>query len=332
MVSRGVRLRVHYFLMHISLNMNHVASVTFTIGLAVLGILLQRLAEWLRAQYMDNNRSDVESHIISPSDLHVTLDDIGGLAGAKKEIRLFVLLPLRHYDVFSRAITSDLHPPNGILLHGPPGTGKTMLAKAIAKESGIPFLSLSAASLESKWYGETAARIREIFAYARKHAPCILFFDEIDGLGKRRSDLDSGASFTLKTELLQNMSGIHSNDHDGVIVIGCTNNISCLDPALQRRFPRKIYVGLPDEEERLNILKLVTRNSDTNHTDLQYVSQHSPTYSGSDIYALYKHAIRLSLQKALEKVHSGKLDVHRLASSRVRISRKEWRAALLQAS
>ena len=153
-----------------------------------------------------------------------------------------------------------LHPTKGMLFHGPPGTGKTMIARAIAAECNVPFVALTLASLENKYYGETSRLLRATFSLAKKLQPCILFFDEIDGLLRARTQSDQSCVYNLKTEMLNYMDGIAGAQNDAIFIIGCTNTVESLDPAVRRRLPRVYHVGLPNLDDRRAILQSMTEH------------------------------------------------------------------------
>lgn len=221
------------------------------------------------------------------------LDDIGGLEAIKEDLRRSVILPLRHPHIFFKG-PKALLPPKGVLLHGPPGTGKTLLAKAIATESNATFLALSSATLESKWWGESAKLVEAAFRLARTELqPCVVFFDEIDGMGRTRTEHDQACVYSFKTELLRNMDGFDTNQ-DGVpaavMVVACTNNVNALDAALRRRLPHVIHVGRPDTKARLDILHKITRTDVIPASVLSTVASLTEGYTGSDLAALYADA------------------------------------------
>lgn len=219
------------------------------------------------------------------------LQSVGGHADAKRELWRCVVLPLTRPELFGSS-AGLMPPPCGVLMHGPPGTGKTMLARATAVESEANFLAVTASTLESKWWGETPKLLEAAFKVARRHAPCIIFFDEIDGLGGRvRSDGDDSGAYTLKCELLRHMDAVHARHGEeeggGVAVIACTNCPQRLDPALRRRFERHVHVGLPNADERLVILQ---RLGVDDVALASRVAQATSGCSGAELRALHREA------------------------------------------
>ena len=222
-----------------------------------------------------------------------SLDDIGGYEAVKTALRRSVVLPLRHARVFFDARTPSLRPPPGVLLAGPPGTGKTLLARACARESGANFLPLHSAALESKWWGESPKLLQAAFRLARTTlAPCIVFFDEIDGLGRRRTEQDQSCVYSFKCELLRNIDGLDKDADAPVAVLACTNCPERLDPALRRRFASTVVVPLPSRDERRAILAVLTRgdDADVDPAALDRVADATQGRSGADLAALHAEA------------------------------------------
>jgi SpoVK/Ycf46/Vps4 family AAA+-type ATPase len=238
---------------------------------------------------LDSYEHQIYQHLIDPSAIDETLNSIGGLSGIKEDIRMHVLMPLKQPKLFFSS--KQLTPSKGILFHGPPGTGKTMLARAIASEAKASFLSLSLSSLENKYYGESSKLIRGTFSLAKKIQPSIVFFDEIDGLLKKRSDFDQSAVYGFKTELLSQIDGMESKASDAIFVIGTTNNLSSLDDAIKRRLPRVYEIKRPNFNERIEIFRLkLSEERIVDETLLSWLSGLTDNFSGSDIQELLKQA------------------------------------------
>jgi len=235
-----------------------------------------------------------EVYIETPN---VRWDDIGGLEDVKQELRECVEWPLKHPEAFERM---GIKPPKGVLLFGPPGCGKTLLAKAVATESEANFISVKGPELLSKWVGESERGIREVFRRARTVSPAIIFFDEIDALAPRRDLIygDAGVTQRVVSQLLTEMDGLIVLKD--VVVIGATNRPDMLDPALLRpgRFDRLIYVPPPDEDTRYKILKIYTKNMPlADDVNLREIAKKTQYYSGADIEALCREAAMMALRR-----------------------------------
>jgi transitional endoplasmic reticulum ATPase len=234
----------------------------------------------------------------------VTYEDIGGLKKVIDKVREMIELPLKYPQLFKKL---GIDPPKGILLYGPPGTGKTLLAKAVANETAAYFISVNGPEIMNKYYGESEARLREIFEEARQHAPSIIFIDEIDAIAPRREEVHGEVEKRVVAQLLALMDGLEPREN--VIVIGATNVPNLLDPALRRpgRFDREIEFPVPDEEGRYEILQIHTRNMplDSN-VDLRKLAEMTHGFVGADLAALTKEAAMKAIRRYLPNLDLSK--------------------------
>jgi len=239
---------------------------------------------------------------------NVRWEDIGGLENVKHQLIEAVEWPLKYPEKFERL---GIRPPRGILLYGPPGCGKTLLAKAIATESEANFISVKGPEIFNKWVGESEKAIREIFRKARQAAPCIVFFDEIESVVTRKDLMDdsSGVANRVASQLLAEMDGIE--ELSDVIVLGATNRPDLLDPAILRpgRFDRLIYVPPPDEKSRYQILKIYTNKMPlAPDVSLKEIASKTEWYSGADLAALCREAAMSALRRNLDAEYVARED------------------------
>jgi len=235
----------------------------------------------------------------------VTYEDIGGLKNVIQRVRELIELPLKYPEVFKRL---GIDPPKGVLLYGPPGTGKTLLAKAVANETQSYFISINGPEIMSKFYGESEQRLREIFEEAKKHAPTIIFIDEIDAIAPKRDEVIGEVERRVVAQLLALMDGLEARGD--VIVIAATNRPNAVDPALRRpgRFDREIEIPLPDRQGRLEILQIHTRNMplETNDpkekVDLEKLADITHGYTGADLAALAREAAMHALRRYMPMI------------------------------
>jgi len=229
----------------------------------------------------------------------ITYEDIGDLEEAKQRIREIVELPLKHPELFRRL---GIEPPKGVLLHGPPGCGKTLLAKAVANEAGAYFIAINGPEIMSKFYGESEARLREIFKEAEENAPAIIFIDEIDAIAPKREEVTGEVEKRVVAQLLTLMDGLR--ERGNVIVIAATNRPDAVDPALRRpgRFDREIAIGMPDKRARKEILLVHTRNMPlADDVNLDEIAEMTHGYTGADLAALCREAAMAALRRAISK-------------------------------
>ncbi|MDO5862243.1 MAG: AAA family ATPase, partial [Thermoplasmata archaeon] len=256
----------------------------------------------------------------------VSYDDIGGLGDAVRKIREMVELPLRHPELFKRL---GVEAPKGVLLHGPPGTGKTMLAKAVAGETSSNFVSIGGPEIVSKFYGESEGKLREIFKEAEENAPSIIFIDEIDSIAPKREEVTGEEERRIVAQLLSLMDGLNSRGK--VVVIGATNRPNSIDEALRRpgRFDREIEIGIPDRDGRLEILQIHTRGMPlADDVDLDWLADKTHGYSGADISALTKEAAMAALRRVLPDVDLEAEEIPREVLNRISVTRDDFKAAL----
>ncbi len=230
-------------------------------------------------------------------DTEVRYEDIGGLEKEIEKIREMVELPLRFPKLFKHL---GIDPPKGVILYGPPGCGKTLLAKAVANESEASFFAINGPEITSKYYGESEAKLREIFRKAEENAPSIIFIDELDSIAPKREDVSGEAEKRVVAQLLTLMDGLKGRGQ--VIVIGATNRIDAIDPALRRpgRFDREIEIRIPDEKGRYEIFKIHTRGMPlADDVDIRKLASITHGYTGADIQAICREAAMKALKRNL---------------------------------
>ena len=239
----------------------------------------------------------VSESIVKVGNVHY--EDIGGLEDAKQKIRELVELPIRYPELFERL---GIEPPKGVLLYGSPGTGKTLLAKAVANESDANFISISGPELVSKFVGESEEKLREIFKNANEKAPSIIFMDEIDAIAPRREESTNEVERRMVSQMLTLMDGVGQRGQ--VIVLAATNRPDAIDPALRRpgRFDREIEIGVPGRNARKEILQIHTRNMPMKDVDIDELANKTHGYTGADLNALVREAAMATLRTILPKI------------------------------
>ncbi|MHA1937193.1 MAG: CDC48 family AAA ATPase [Candidatus Thorarchaeota archaeon] len=260
----------------------------------------------------------------------VTYEEIGGLADAIQRIREMVELPMRHPEIFKRL---GIDPPRGLILHGPPGTGKTLLAKAVAGESEANFVHINGPEIMSKFYGESEQKLRKIFEEAEENAPSIIFIDELDAIAPKREDVQGEVERRVVAQLLATMDGLKARGQ--VIVIGATNRVNALDPALRRpgRFDREIEIGVPDETGRLEVLHIHSRGmpltaEGDNRVDLQNLAHITHGFVGADLNALCREAAMKALRRYLPQFNLEDEEIPQEVLDELEVNNEDFLGAL----
>uniref|UniRef100_A0A6M2DYD1 Putative aaa+-type atpase n=1 Tax=Xenopsylla cheopis TaxID=163159 RepID=A0A6M2DYD1_XENCH len=243
----------------------------------------------------------IASHLVVPKDLKVTWSDIAGLELVIQELRETVILPIQRKELFEGSLLTQA--PKGVLLHGPPGCGKTLIAKATAKEAGTRFINLDVSILTDKWYGESQKLAAAVFSLAVKLQPCIVFVDEIDSFLRSRNSHDHEATAMMKAQFMSLWDGLNTDPNCTVIIMGATNRPQDLDRAILRRMPATFHIGMPVKQQRLKILELILDNEPTaEDVDLEALSKLTDGFSGSDLRELCRNA---SVYRVRDYMHTG---------------------------
>ncbi|RKU48924.1 hypothetical protein DL546_009081 [Coniochaeta pulveracea] len=265
----------------------------------------------------------VALEVVAPEDIPVGFDAIGGLEDIIEELKESIIYPLTMPHLYSHAAPL-LSAPSGVLLYGPPGCGKTMLAKAVAHESGASFINLHISTLTEKWYGDSNKLVRAVFSLAQKLQPAIIFIDEIDAvLGTRRSN-EHEASGMVKAEFMTLWDGLTSSSAEGVpariVVLGATNRINDIDEAILRRMPKKFAVPLPDKAQRKRILQLVLgpTKTDPEQFDIDYIARVTAGMSGSDLKEACRDAAMIPMREYIREHRASGQAMSSIDPSKVR--------------
>ncbi|MEM1943236.1 MAG: CDC48 family AAA ATPase [Candidatus Caldarchaeum sp.] len=256
----------------------------------------------------------------------VSYEDIGGLHDELQRIREMIELPLKHPELFKHL---GIEPPKGVILYGPPGTGKTLIAKAIANETGAHFVSINGPEIMSKFYGESEARLREVFQEAEQNSPSIIFIDELDAIAPKRGEVTGEVERRVVSQLLTLMDGLKSRGQ--VVVIGATNRIEAIDPALRRpgRFDREIRIGVPDRNGRKEILLIHTRRMPlSDDVNLDELAEITHGFVGADIAALTREAAMNALRRYLPQIDLEKEVIPADVLEKIKVTREDFANAL----
>ncbi len=260
----------------------------------------------------------------------ITYEDVGGLHGELARIREMVELPLKHPELFERL---GIEPPRGVLLYGPPGSGKTLIARAVANETDATFFHVSGPEVIHKFYGESEAHLRAIFEQARSKAPSIIFIDEIDAIATKREDVrgDQAVERRVVAQLLALMDGLEARGQ--VVVIGATNLPDVLDPALRRpgRFDREIEIDAPDRAGRRGILEIHTRGMPlASDVDLDRLAETTHGFVGADLAALGREAAMAALRRAMPRLHLEDGEIPYASLLELEVGMDDFRQALTE--
>ncbi|KAI3501990.1 hypothetical protein L1887_30020 [Cichorium endivia] len=263
-------------------------------------------AQNLKNLAKDEYESNFISAVVPPGEIGIKFDDIGALEDVKTALHELAILPMKRPELFSRG--NLLRPCKGILLFGPPGTGKTLLAKALATEAGANFISITGSTLTSKWFGDAEKLTKALFSFASKLAPVIVFVDEVDSLlGARGGGFEHEATRRMRNEFMAAWDGLRSKDSQRILILGATNRPFDLDDAVIRRLPRRIYVDLPDADNRFKILKIFLAQENVEPGfDIRSLANATEGYSGSDLKNLCIAAAYRPVQELLDEEKKGK--------------------------
>ncbi|XP_070821372.1 outer mitochondrial transmembrane helix translocase [Chaetodon trifascialis] len=243
---------------------------------------------------------NIASHLVDPQTMKVSWRDIAGLDEVINELQDTVILPFQKRHLL--AGSKLFQPPKGVLLFGPPGCGKTMIAKATAKASGCKFINLQASTLTDMWYGESQKLTAAVFSLAVKIQPCIVFIDEIDSFLRTRSSLDHEATAMMKAQFMSLWDGLDTSSTTQVMVMGATNRPQDVDQAILRRMPTTFHVGLPNTRQRQDILRLILAGENlSNAINLKEIAEKTEGYSGSDLRELCRDAAMYRVRDYVRK-------------------------------
>ncbi|MHA1882913.1 MAG: CDC48 family AAA ATPase [Candidatus Thorarchaeota archaeon] len=260
----------------------------------------------------------------------VTYEEIGGLSEHIRRVREMIELPMKHPELFKKL---GIDPPKGLILHGPPGTGKTLLAKAVASESEANFIHINGPEVMSKFYGESEQKLRKIFEDAEENAPSIIFIDELDAIAPKREDVQGEVERRVVAQLLATMDGLKARGQ--VVVIGATNRVNALDPALRRpgRFDREIEIGVPDETGRLEVLHIHSREmpltkEGENKVELSELAKITHGFVGADLQALCREAAMKALRRYLPEMNLEDDEIPQDVLDKLEVNSEDFKGAL----
>ncbi|XP_039094470.1 ATPase family AAA domain-containing protein 1 isoform X3 [Hyaena hyaena] len=270
------------------LSRNEVVGLIFR--LTIFGAVTYFTIKWMVDAIDPTRKQKVEAQ------KQVTWSDIAGLDDVITDLKDTVILPIKKKHLFENSRL--LQPPKGVLLYGPPGCGKTLIAKATAKEAGCRFINLQPSTLTDKWYGESQKLAAAVFSLAIKLQPSIIFIDEIDSFLRNRSSSDHEATAMMKAQFMSLWDGLDTDHSCQVIVMGATNRPQDLDSAIMRRMPTRFHINQPALKQREAILRLILKNENVDrHVDLLEVAQETDGFSGSDLKEMCRDAALLCVRE-----------------------------------
>ncbi|XP_058061023.1 outer mitochondrial transmembrane helix translocase [Anopheles bellator] len=265
--------------------------------------ILRRLGPNIKkaaVQSLNDYEMVIASHLVVPDNITVSWESVAGLDHVCQEIKESLVFPVCHRDMFAGSALYQA--PKGVLLYGPPGCGKTLIAKATAKEAGMRFINLDVAMLTDKWYGESQKLASAVFSLAVKIQPCIIFIDEIDSFLRARNSSDHEATAMMKTQFMMLWDGLNTESDSTVIVMGATNRPQDLDKAILRRMPAQFHIGMPSEEQRHKILELILKREKlAPGVDLVRLAGMTNGYSGSDLREICRTASVHRVRKVMRE-------------------------------
>lgn len=286
-----------------------------------------------KLQDLNEYEQSIASEVVFASDIKITFESIGGLDEIIDELKESVILPLTYPELFA-STTGLLGAPKGVLLYGPPGCGKTMLAKALASSSGATFINMHISTLTDKWFGESNKLVNALFSLARKLQPTIIFIDEIDAFLREREKNDHEAMAMIKAEFMSLWDGLATESSTKIVVLGATNRPNDIDSAILRRMPKRFHVALPNRDQRKNILELMLNGSKlATNFSIDGVVNLTTGLSGSAIQELCRNAAMKPVREFIREhgmtSDSGKkneLDIGKLKAqnvNQIRVLRNE---------
>ena len=273
---------------------------------------------------------DIKDEAIDDEDIaggkEIAYEDIGGIGTQLQKVREMIELPLKHPELFRRL---GIDPPKGVLLHGPPGTGKTMIAKAVASEVNAHFKSINGPEIISKYYGESEKQLREVFVEAGENSPAIIFIDEIDSICPKREDVSGEVERRVVAQMLSLMDGMQGRSN--VIVIGATNRQDAIDPALRRpgRFDREIEIGVPDREGRQEIMEIHTRQMPiSDDFNMEWILENTYGFVGADLAALVRESAMKALRRYLPEIDLEEEEIPPEVLEKMEVKMDDFREAI----